>query len=82
MYFNLFVKYLTRILLASPVFKLNIYVNMPQLVPFYFINEVTFTFAIIAITVYLLSKYILPRFVRLFLSRTFISKLHASPENK
>lgn len=49
---------------------------MPQLVPFYFINEVTFTFAMVAITVYMLSKYILPRFVRLFLSRTFISKLN------
>jgi F-type H+-transporting ATPase subunit 8 len=48
---------------------------MPQLVPFYFVNEITFTFVIIAITVYILSKYILPRFVRLFLSRTFISKL-------
>ena len=45
---------------------------MPQLVPFYFINEVVFTFGIIAIAVYMLSKYILPRFVRLFLSRTFI----------
>nr|AMX22279.1 ATP synthase F0 subunit 8 [Cryphonectria parasitica] len=49
---------------------------MPQLVPFYFINEVIFTFAVIAITVYMLSKYILPRFARLFLSRTFISKFH------
>lgn len=29
---------------------------MPQLVPFYFVNEVTFIFAIIAITVYMLSK--------------------------
>ncbi len=48
---------------------------MPQLVPFYFINEVTFAFAIITVVVYLLSKYILPRFVRLFLSRTFITKL-------
>ena len=48
---------------------------MPQLVPFYFVNEVTFTFAIIAATVYILSKYILPRFVRLFLARTFVSKL-------
>ncbi|GAA5135757.1 hypothetical protein GCM10023339_73960 [Alloalcanivorax gelatiniphagus] len=55
---------------------------MPQLVPFYFVNEVTFIFAVIAITVYMLSKYILPRFVRLFLSRTFISKLHANAENK
>ena len=48
---------------------------MPQLVPFYFVNEVTFIFAIIAITVYMLSKYILPRFVRLFISRTYISSL-------
>jgi len=48
---------------------------MPQLIPFYFFNELTYTFAIIAITVYILSKYILPRFVRLFLSRTFILKL-------
>ena len=51
---------------------------MPQLVPFYFVNEITFTFVIIAITVYILSKYILPRFVRLFLSRTFILKLFDS----
>jgi F-type H+-transporting ATPase subunit 8 len=48
---------------------------MPQLTPFYFVNEVTFAFAIILITIYMLSKYILPRFVRLFLARTFISKL-------
>jgi F-type H+-transporting ATPase subunit 8 len=48
---------------------------MPQLVPFYFINEIVFTFAIIAITVYILSKYILPRFVRLFLTRAMIAKL-------
>ncbi len=55
---------------------------MPQLVPFYFINEVTFTFGIIIITLYILSKYILPRFVRLFLSRTFILKLFDSSINK
>ena len=48
---------------------------MPQLVPFYFVNEVTFAFVIIIITIYMLSKYILPRFVRLFLARTIISKL-------
>ena len=46
---------------------------MPQLVPFYFINEVLFAFTIIVIIVYILSKYILPRFVRLFLSRVFIT---------
>ncbi len=48
---------------------------MPQLVPFYFINEVTFAFIIIAIIVYTLSKYILPRFVRLSSARVFILEL-------
>lgn len=55
---------------------------MPQLVPFYYVNEITFTFAILAATVYILSKYILPRFVRLFLARTFISKLLDNSSNK
>lgn len=49
--------------------------NMPQLVPFYFINQVLFAFAIIVLLVYVFSKYILPKFVRLFSTRTFISKL-------
>jgi F-type H+-transporting ATPase subunit 8 len=48
---------------------------MPQLVPFFFVNEICFTFVVIALTVYTLAKYVLPRFVRLFLSRTFIAKL-------
>ena len=48
---------------------------MPQLTPFYFFNEVAFAFVILLSTIYTLSKYILPRFVRLFLARTFISKL-------
>jgi F-type H+-transporting ATPase subunit 8 len=48
---------------------------MPQLVPFYFINQVVFAFALLVVLIYVLSKYILPRFVRLFISRIFISKL-------
>lgn len=48
---------------------------MPQLVPFYFINEVSFAFAIICVLLYVFSKYVLPRFVRTFLTRVFISKL-------
>lgn len=48
---------------------------MPQLVPFYFINQVTFAFIILVAMIYVFSKFILPRFVRLFLSRVFISKL-------
>ena len=49
--------------------------KMPQLVPFYFINQVTFAFILLIIMIYVFSKYILPRFVRLFISRIYISKL-------
>lgn len=48
---------------------------MPQLVPFYFVNEVTFTFVTLITIIYLFSKYILPRMIRLFSTRVFISKL-------
>jgi len=48
---------------------------MPQLVPFYFINQVSFAFILLIIMIYVFSKYILPRFVRLFISRVFISQL-------
>lgn len=50
-------------------------INMPQLVPFYFINQVVFAFTIIVLLIYIFSKYILPRFIRLFYTRIFISKL-------
>lgn len=49
--------------------------TMPQLVPFYFVNEIIFAFTIITLNIYIFSKYILPRFVRLFLSRSYISTL-------
>src|SRR5438045_3585785 len=49
--------------------------DMPQLVPFYFINQVTFAFILLVIMIYVFSMYILPRFVRLFATRIFISKL-------
>jgi F-type H+-transporting ATPase subunit 8 len=48
---------------------------MPQLVPFYYINEVVFAFSAITVILYLVSKYILPRIVRLFISRMFINKI-------
>jgi F-type H+-transporting ATPase subunit 8 len=55
--------------------KSYIIIIMPQLVPFYFMNEVMFAFTIIVLIIYILSKYILPRVVRLFLSRIFINKI-------
>jgi F-type H+-transporting ATPase subunit 8 len=48
---------------------------MPQLVPFYYVNEGVFAFGLIVVILYILSKYILPRIVRLFLSRMFIQKI-------
>lgn len=48
---------------------------MPQLIPLYFIHQSNFAFITIIIMIYFFSKYILPLFVRLFLTRAFISKL-------
>ena len=51
---------------------------MPQLVPFYYMNEIVFAFSLIVIILYILSKFILPRIVRLFLSRMFINNVFKS----
>lgn len=48
---------------------------MPQLVPFFFFNQITYAFILLIVIIYLFSKDILPRFVRLFSTRVFISKL-------
>nr|YP_009629624.1 ATP synthase F0 subunit 8 [Heterodermia casarettiana]QBP39509.1 ATP synthase F0 subunit 8 [Heterodermia casarettiana] len=48
---------------------------MPQILPFFFINQVIFAFILLLVIIYVFSKYILPRFVRLFLTRVLISKL-------
>ena len=47
---------------------------MPQLVPFFFINVVIFTFVILILIIYVLSKYILPRLVRLYTTRGLLKK--------
>jgi F-type H+-transporting ATPase subunit 8 len=48
---------------------------MPQLVPFYFVNEVAFAFTIIPLLIYVFSKYILPAQLRRYAARLFTSKL-------
>ena len=48
---------------------------MPQLVPFYFVNEVVFAFVLIPTLVYIFSKYILPATVRRYAARLYTSKL-------
>lgn len=54
---------------------------MPQLVPFYFINQISFAFILLAVIVFIFSQNTLPRFVRLFTSRTFISKSFRGGQN-
>jgi F-type H+-transporting ATPase subunit 8 len=51
---------------------------MPQLIPFFFVNQVTYNFLLLTIIIYLFSKYILPRFVRLFKSRVFLKSLESN----
>ena len=49
---------------------------MPQLVPFYFMNQVITAFILLTLVIYVFSKYILPRFVRLFITRVAIKNLY------
>lgn len=53
----------------------NYILDMPQLVPFYFIEQVAFAFILLIIIIYVVSKHILPIFARLYSTRTIISKI-------
>lgn len=48
---------------------------MPQLVPFFFLNQIFWGYTIILIMIYLSSKFVLPRILSIYLSRIFIIKL-------
>ena len=48
---------------------------MPQLVPFFFVNQVVFAFVVLTVLIYTFTKFILPSFVRTFISRIYINKL-------
>ncbi|CBQ72555.1 hypothetical protein HYO34_21790 [Vibrio parahaemolyticus] len=48
---------------------------MPQLLPFYFVNQISFAFLGLFVLLFVFSKYILPAFVELFVSRMYITKL-------
>jgi len=49
--------------------------GMPQLIPFFFVNETVVGFTVLTILIYVFSKYILPQKLRLFCARMFVSKL-------
>jgi F-type H+-transporting ATPase subunit 8 len=48
---------------------------MPQLIPFAFLNQIVFSFVVLLVLVYALSKYILPLFTYLQVIRIYITKL-------
>lgn len=48
---------------------------MPQLVPFYFLNQLVYGLLLIIILIVLFSQYFLPRILRLYITRLFIAKL-------
>jgi len=49
--------------------------KMPQLVPFYFLNQLTYGFILLVILLVLFAQFLLPRILRLYITRLFISKL-------
>ena len=48
---------------------------MPQLIPFYFINQLSFSFLTLLVLIYVFSKYILPLFTFQQVVRMYIIKL-------
>uniref|UniRef100_A0A291F811 ATP synthase protein 8 n=1 Tax=[Candida] psychrophila TaxID=45577 RepID=A0A291F811_9ASCO len=48
---------------------------MPQLVPFYFTNLLTFGILAMSMLLYLISTIVLPNILRLLVARTTITKL-------
>jgi len=69
-------KYITFIIELSPrteqINKLN---RMPQLIPFYFLNQLSFSFLTLLVLIYVFSKYILPLFTFQQVIRMYITKL-------
>ena len=49
---------------------------MPQLIPFYFLNQLYFSFVVLFAVIYVLSKYFLPLFTLQQVIRLFIVKLN------
>jgi F-type H+-transporting ATPase subunit 8 len=48
---------------------------MPQLLPFYFVNQLSFSFLTLFALIYIFSKYILPLFTYQQVIRMYITKL-------
>lgn len=49
--------------------------TMPQLLPFYFVNQLSFAVLVLGTLVYVFGTYVLPVFVELFVTRMYVTKL-------
>nr|QKQ12906.1 Atp8 [Sparassis crispa] len=49
---------------------------MPQLIPFYFLNQLSFSFLVLLTLTYIISKYFLPLFTFQQVIRMYITKLN------
>jgi len=49
--------------------------KMPQLIPFYFLNQLSFSFLTLLTLIFVFSKYILPLFTLQQVTRMYIIKL-------
>ena len=49
---------------------------MPQLIPFYFLNQLSFLFFTLIVLIYIFSKYILPSYTLQQVIRLYIKKLN------
>nr|YP_009926613.1 ATP synthase F0 subunit 8 [Wolfiporia cocos]QNH92670.1 ATP synthase F0 subunit 8 [Wolfiporia cocos]QNH92715.1 ATP synthase F0 subunit 8 [Wolfiporia cocos] len=49
---------------------------MPQLIPFYFLNQLSFSFLTLLVLIYIMSKYFLPLFTYQQVIRMYITKLN------
>ncbi|BEI87269.1 ATP synthase F0 subunit 8 (mitochondrion) [Cutaneotrichosporon cavernicola] len=48
---------------------------MPQLLPYFFVNQILFAIFSLFTIIFVFSRYVLPYFVHLFTSRVYIRKL-------
>ncbi len=48
---------------------------MPQLLPFFFVNQLTWTLAALFVLAWAMSVYVLPYLVHLFATRVYVTKL-------
>ena len=56
-------------------YKIKIRKIMPQLIPFFFFNQIFFAFVALLSVIYIFSKYILPQFTFQQVIRLYITKL-------